>query len=258
MKMPIILAVALLIVSIKNAAMTGPVEADSSGVKSATPAKTGKPRLAVGNNDTNPILEEDRAYNHAIYIEKNRNSEFYKQVGEFPDNRENYYFAEGSKPLGFSVSITSENRIPAGLPKEWVPLYRYKGSWYIYAPCDWGTFNQRALLDGAVIFWSMMGPSPQVFSSIKKTGEREYRFIFGNSKSDPLLVISILDTATGMSLWEYPEKGDWQGRPQVYIPKESVKKFPLIVNSCKGGKVNEFKFDEIDYLKLKASVNAKK
>lgn len=109
---------------------------------------------------------------HAVYVETNRNSEYYNQLADFSftDSENLDEYNKGFKRKGIRLSKINTT----DLPTEWVPLYQYKNKYYVYSPSEPGNLNRRILNDSLLICWYLDGPYPYALSSVKKIADTIY------------------------------------------------------------------------------------
>lgn len=198
---------------------------------------------------------------HAIYIEKNRQSNYYKLLQDFrfsKDEQQNYREAMKQN----SSHITRKHK--SGLPEKWVPLYLYKGRYYVYAPSEWGGLCRRMLNDSTLIFWFMDGPMPYFLRSVIKTGENRYTvlsrdYIIGQEGflRPEVLNIYIIDPKNKIAVWEYKSRKEKNWQYELVVPRENIPRFDMIVNYCNTDKQMEFDFDRIDFKALLARFRKK-
>ncbi len=79
-------------------------------------------------NDTTFLLREtSKIYYHAVYIERNRQSTYYKWLLDFKfDSTENAGFNESNQYLKQKHPAPFKKYDLSDLPKEWMPIYSYK------------------------------------------------------------------------------------------------------------------------------------
>lgn len=214
--------------------------------------KAGGKKQEVIKNDTDFILRKfDKDYYHAIFIERNRNSKYYKDLTDFTMNKydtDDYLSNCDYLKKRFHSPLNKYDL--NNFPKEWMPLYRYKGKYYIYYPSEWGLKDRTIFTDSTLVYWNMEGPYPNPIKLFKKinnnTWQIKARTLFPNDRQDFHYIIHMIDTVNQIAIWENEnEKGPY--RFDFYIPKEKAKNFDLIVNYCLQGKFNEFGFDVIDF-----------
>lgn len=210
-----------------------------------------------GSEDTVFLYQEKTAYSRqAIYIDPSNTSKRYEQMSMFnltDYDRElfdlSYKLLTNNKPDVFRKVALQ------GLPTQWMPLYPYKQKFYLYAPCEWGYLGQRILSDSALIAKYSDGATPYPLESIEKVKPNKYqlKLVENGDERYKDCMIHVLDTVSFLSLWEYLNV-DGQARYQLYIPKESMKKYQIIVNQC-NEETDEFSFDEMNYDSLKVTNN---
>jgi hypothetical protein len=101
--------------------------------------------------DTDFITREVTKENYcAAYIEHNRQSKLYDILDFKMDRYESNDYNEEYKSLKKRHPHNLKIYDLAGLPKEWIPLYKYKGKYYIYYPSDWGDLGRRVITDSTM------------------------------------------------------------------------------------------------------------
>jgi hypothetical protein len=198
-------------------------------------------------------LDTAPSYYHVIYIDTSRHSKYYDRLSDFKfseyDNRnylENYLYLNKKQPNCFRKTNNTD------LCEEWLPVYMYKDNFYVYAPSGWGNARRRIINDSAFVYWYMDGPMPFPIISITKDKNLyslEVLSIYESEPSSFILNIYRIDPKTKLSVFEYPERAE-EFRYQLFIPKQSIYEYNMIVNYCEKQKQREFKFDDVDYLGL--------
>jgi hypothetical protein len=204
-------------------------------------------------HDTTFLLrEKSKDYYHAIYIEHNRQSPYYNSLLDFKYNDyENKEYKEAYQSLKQKQPAPLKKYNLTGLPKQWVPLHRYKNKYYIYLPSDEGDMARRIITDSTLIYWYMEGPDPKPILSFKKLNDHTWFFKADNFylTKTATLIIHLIDPVNKIAVFE--DSSAPKGyRYSLYIPKENAKKFDLVVNYCATDKTPDFLFDKIDYAKL--------
>jgi hypothetical protein len=206
-------------------------------------------------SDTTFLLKErDKKSYHIVYIERNRESIFYKNLLDFSitnkfdlkEYKENNIRVKKENPAPFKVYDLKD------LPKEWMPIYRYKNKYYIYNPAEWGSIDRRVITDSTIMFWSMEAPERQPFINAKRIGKDTYQLKFHSLYPDTVIkniTIHIIDPKNKIAVWEDLTEAP-QYRYGLYVPRENAANFDLIVNYCEQHKTDEFEFDKIDYKAL--------
>lgn len=189
---------------------------------------------------------------HAIYIEKDRTGRFYERLTSFEFNERNEQGYLEMLNMMADVPRVSTRPSTLGLPKNWLPLYKYKNGYYLYTPSDWGNAGRRILNDSVFVYWYMDGPDPRPLLDVKRLSDHRYsvRFIDPYDRTEPTeLTIHFVDPKTKMAVFEFSHESD-QYRYQLFVPADSAHHFDMIVNYCEDQKQLEFKFDQIDYESL--------
>ncbi len=89
--------------------------------------------------------EKTAEHYHKIYIEKNRNSNYYKLLTNFKFVDYDLETVRGYNK-SFKKRATPIKKFDLqNIPKEWLPLYKYKSHYYLYAPSDWGNTGRKMI-----------------------------------------------------------------------------------------------------------------
>ena len=192
-------------------------------------------------------------YCHAVYIEPNHQSKKYETVLDFKmDCNENEEYLENYRALKKRIKYPLKTYNLINLPKEWVPLYRYKSKYYTYYPSDPGNLGRRILTDSTMIYWYMDGPSLKPFRTVKQINGCTWYFKIHPTRldnNDAELIIHVIGSKNKIAVWENTS-APAAYRYELYVPRENAGNFDMIVNECKQNKEPEFLFDEIDFAAL--------
>jgi hypothetical protein len=193
-------------------------------------------------------------YYHAIYIDTTRKSKFYNWLTDFEFDKSDLQSYQGNYQYvkeKFPNSYKTVNMIDVA--ENWIPVFKYKSSYYLYAPSDWGNAGRRIINDSAFVYWYMDGPLPVPIRNFKKLARNKYKLeiedLVNKSEKKKQLIIYTIDSKTQLSVFEFSDEPE-QYRYQLYIPRENTKYFDMIVNYCDNQKQFEFEFDKIDFDKL--------
>ena len=209
--------------------------------------------LTIKNKKTDTIFiyrEVTDNYYHAIFIDTHKKSEHFNWLTnfEFNDFEEKSYNANKEATIEERPGIFKNNNTH-DLPQNWLPLYKYKQDYYLYAPSDWGNAGKRIINNQEFIYWYMDGPYPVPIISVDKASETRYTLTtmnpFDPNEKHAQITIHIIDPMTKMAVFEFSDRNY-----QLYVPAENAEKFDLIVNHCEEQKQREYQFDEINYEEL--------
>jgi hypothetical protein len=201
------------------------------------------------------FIEKDttKDYYHTVYIEKDRGAKAYKALQDFKyDHNDSIAYNAGYKVLKVRYSKPLKKYNITGLPKEWLPLYLYKGNYYLYSPCNTANMGMRVLTDSTLIYYSLDGPEPKPILDFKKLNANKYALkslpIYQFVKSSNI-TIYIIDPEKMIAVWEdktLPEAY----RYQLYVAKENAGNFDMVINQSVNTKLPEYHFDKIDFRAL--------
>jgi len=190
---------------------------------------------------------------HAVYIEKNRNSRFYRRRLDFNmDWDDSSLYVDNLRDLKKHFKSFRKPRAE-GLPKQWLPLNLYKGKYYIYFPSEWGEEDSKVLTDSTLVVTTIEGPWPQAILSLNKLNKSTWALkTYSPAWSDHAarrITIHIINPQSKMAVWEYmDETGD--NRYELCIPLAYAEHYDMVVNYCMQNRTGEFLFDSIDYKRL--------
>lgn len=205
------------------------------------------------NLDTTFIFKDtsDGMY-HMIYIETNKNSEYYNKIANFSfDKSDSLAYLESIKSiLEIYPRKISKQEFPSILPHFWCNLNLYKDSYYLYAPSDFG-FNSNAILsDTSIIKFNMDGPYAFIIDSIKTIDQNTFDFCVRSAYSTTeIITIHVIDWVNQIAIFDNHSESE-QYRYKLMVGLSNSKSFSIIVNYSKYNKRGEFNFDPIDFSKL--------
>lgn len=172
------------------------------------------------NNDTLFIKKDNH---QKIYIEKNKNSNYYKDLNNFKD---------------FAAINTKEKINQVGLSTKWIRIYKYKGKYILYAPCDWMN-DTKIMIDDNKIQFKNAETVDHKIKCIKKRDENviiKYKDRF--LKKNVLLRIIPVDKEKG--IYQF----DTKRFQYIMVEADKYQNFDILVNECIDSKLKEFKFDK--------------
>jgi hypothetical protein len=227
-------------------AVAAKAQKHQTGVKQAAQTKKINDTLFISRE----VTKEDYC---AVYIQKNRRSREYDWLLDFKmDSFENVDYKQNLESLQRHMKKSLKRYDLAGLPREWVPLYLYKGHYYIYSPSEPGYLDRRFITDSTMVYWYMDGPFPEAISTIKKINGHTWYFETGPHRLEKItsrLTIHIIDPKNMIAVWEDASESR-TFRYGLYVPREYARNFDVIVNFCSENKAAEFSFDRVDYADL--------
>ncbi len=189
---------------------------------------------------------------HADYIERNRQSISYKHVLNFIlDSLQNIEYRESLQALKHRIKKRFKRYNLLGLPKQWLPLYRYKDKYYVYEPCDGGALDRKRITDSTMVYWGFE-PYLEVLQQVKKLNHHTWyleSYPKGIDSTTSRLTIHIIDPKNGIAVWEDTSEPS-KYRYQLCVAKEKAANFDMVVDYCPDVRSSEFMFDKIDYAAL--------
>jgi len=202
--------------------------------------------------DTVFLLKDHHAdYYQVVYIERNRNSPEYKDLLDFRlDSNEKEEYRENCKDLYKHALIGTKKYKMTSLPRQWLPVYKHSGKYYLYSPGEDGAQGRLMVTDTTVCFMYLDGYYPEKILSATNDGSGNWRLsTFSATYGMHPVIVHTIDAKTHLAVWGNLYKGDH--RYNLYVPKEYAHNFDMVVNRERGNvKVIEFNFDKIDFQKL--------
>lgn len=208
--------------------------------------------LTVSNDvdksiDTLFLLKEHYEDSYRVaYVEKNRNSPEYKDLLNFSLTA--YYneaYRENCKALHKSAVKGSKKYKMTGLPRQWLPVYKHAGKYYLYSPGEDGAQGRMILTDTTVCVMYMDGYYPEQILSATNEDAGNWRLsVFSTENGRHPIIVHTIDAKTHLAVWGDLTTGDHEYR--LYVPREYAHNFDMVVNRGSGNvKVPEFNFDKI-------------
>ncbi len=203
--------------------------------------------------DTNFIVREfDRGDYHAVFIQKiDTSSTFYKRIVDFSwDANDSLGYQESLKWVFKDKSLKMSHHVNVIVSGEWSQLYEYKGSYYLYAPSDWGNLGRVSINDSTFIQYSMDGPYASLITSCwgSNTPKTLDLTLAGPQAPDTVRIHNI-NWAAGLALFEYRSEGG-RSRFELMVRDHRTQNYPIIVNYSPTRKWLEFPMDTLNVKKV--------
>ena len=133
------------------------------------------------------------------------------------------------------------NKSSRNIIEKYVPIYQYQKKYYLYSPCDW-SYNFTLELSSKSIFLNSSEKIKYDLISKKKNCIR-----FKNSITGQKGVFELKSYKNNKDI--FISKIKMKNQEPIYrlmINSKDVKKFKIINNDCRSGRVPELEFEEID------------
>lgn len=159
-----------------------------------------------------------------IYIVKNKSSDYYKDLNYFQD-----FAAIGKK----------EKTNQFELSNKWIRIYKYKGQYILYVPCDLMN-DTKIVIDDEKIQLKASEIVDYKIKCIKKKGENiiiKYKDPF--LKKNILLKISPINKEKGIYRFKVNKEFEY-----LMLEADKYQNFDILVNDCIDNKLQEFKFNQ--------------
>lgn len=203
------------------------------------------------NSDT-IFIKKDHLYGYkqSIFIEKNKNSEFYNNITNFEFNdfdKESYQTSLDYLKKN-KISLNKQKNI---LPSDkWIAIKYYNNEFYAYHPCDFYSFYQISITDSVYIELTGEGPIANKILNKKKVNNNTFELkatsIYEENKT---IKIHILDYNKEIAIFENI-KEDGSSYYYLMISANKIKSIPFIVNHCEIHKQSELEFEQPDFKEL--------
>jgi hypothetical protein len=212
---------------------------------------------AVSNHSRKPVdtifllKKRDKQSDQTVYIEKNRNSSVYKDLLDFKlDSNETEWYRQNCRDLYQNAVKGAKKYRLTGLPRQWVPVYKHAGNYYLYSPAEEGAQGRLMVTDTTVCFMYPDGYYPEQILSATNQGNMNWGLnVFSAVTGKHQIIVHPIDHKMHLAVWSSLNGGG--NRYQLYVPKEYAYHFDMIVNRGDGRvKVPEFEFDKINYKTL--------
>lgn len=187
------------------------------------------------NNSTDTIfIQKDSLLgtSQSIYIDHDHNSKSYDFINNWDFNEFTFDgYAESLALLKINKQ-TLRNRKPVIPITNWIPLKKYKDSFYVYSPCDLGYHSKISINDTTFIDWGGEGPNASYIIRQNKISNYLFEFeIAGERSKSRKLVINIIDSTNGIAVFQIT--GDRGNKFQyLMLDDNKIRRFPIIVNRC--------------------------
>jgi len=183
--------------------------------------------FAQNESDTIFLL---KGKGHSIYLEPNKNSVNYDYLSNFSQ-----------------LQLKNETAKILGLQTKWIPLYLYKGDYYLYQPCDLGTSSRVSFSNSEISIEGHEIYNFKTNSGLIKVDDSYYKLAYNAfEKSNICIEIHIIDNPKGVAVFKFITN-DNKISYNLMVDSEKFKAFPLIVNNCRFNRTIEFGFDILDF-----------
>lgn len=182
----------------------------------------------------------------SIYFDYNRNSKFYDQLNYWTfdkfDTLTYLHSLDYLKEKNFNLNKST----PVISTQKWVSLYKYKGKYYVYKPCDFLFHYKVSINDTTYIEWTGEGPVANKIIEQKKLNSSTYQFKLASYfNEDLILTIHFIYRKEGIAVFKQANNSNQKESFQfLMIAADKIKSVPIIVNNCEFQKEGEFNFDD--------------
>lgn len=201
-------------------------------------------------SDTIFIRRANTGSYHAIFIDTNRNSQFYTQL-------ENNIQSPFDSTFYFSnIEDIKENKVRfqkdsiKGIPLDWKPLYYYNHKYYVYVPSDGIYANWVKISDSSLLYYAGGEMLVQAINNFQKVEPDKFSFTSTDILGKLIKTnIYVLDKELGIAVFEYPDKSNGD-KYELRVSSNKIRQFPIIVNYSTSEKTDELVFDKPNFKSL--------
>lgn len=196
------------------------------------------------------IADTPYAFYHAIFIDTSNTSLFRKGITDYQfDQFDSSTYFDGLRCLERPANSVNFDQLK-GLPRNWVPLFRYKGQYYTYYASDWCCIFRFRITDTTTIDHSVEGPEPSWLQQIHPIGKGQFKIQRRSSYGGDEVDITIIDAIKGIAVLQFSPSKFTAGFQILMVEADRAHLFPTIVNYCATDRMEELEFDMIDFSKL--------
>ena len=187
---------------------------------------------------------------HAIFIDTNRNSQYYTELqNNLQSPFDSAFYFSNIADLKENKVLFKKNDL-SGIPLDWKPLNYYNHKYYVYKPCDGIYSNWVRISDSTLLYYADGEMLVQTINDVKHVGQNKFSFTSTDIQGKAIRTnIYILDEQAGMAVFEYPGKS-YADRFELRVASDKIRNFPIIVNYSLEQKEEELAFDKPDFRRL--------
>ncbi|WP_460569953.1 hypothetical protein [Flaviaesturariibacter terrae] len=178
-----------------------------------------------------------------LFIERHLTADFYHAL--FQDNRPHspYYslltdFGRVDVEGRGHLMPNAKTVLPAS---QWLRIYAFRGSYFLYAPSDWGNHTRISFLEGRMSFEDAEGIVQYVTTTPVRPARQTFQVQLKNANLGSVLRIKLLPNNSDIAVFEFLS-ADHPHLVFLMVRKEAAARYPIIVNYCPTQKVSEFAF----------------
>lgn len=202
--------------------------------------------------DTNFIVREfDRGSYHAVFIEKDTASAYYDHLRDFSWNKFDSASYENSLKWIFKDQLLKMTHHPHVIIRgNWSQLFEYHGSYYLYAPSDWGNLCRVSINDSTFIQYNMDGPYASLITGCWGRAPKSLDLdLAGATTVLDYVRVHNINHIAGTALFEYHSRNG-TSRFEFMVSDDRANYFPVVVNYSHDRKMAEFAFDTLNVKKV--------
>lgn len=196
------------------------------------------------------IVDTPYAFYHAIFIDTSDNSVFRKEITHYELNQfDSTTYFEGLTCL---ERPRQQRKFPTTkeLPRNWIPLFQFKGKFYTYHASDGCCIFRFRITDTTTIDHTVEGPEPSWIQQIKYQGKGKFTIERNSLYGGDSVIVQIIDKQSGVAVVNFSSSRYTSIRQILMVDANKAHLFPTIVNYCATDRMEELEFDTIDFSDL--------
>lgn len=199
------------------------------------------------------VADTPYAFYHAIFIDTSSTSVFRNRVTQYEFDRfDSTVYFEGlaclERPRQPRKFTTTQ-----ALPRNWIPLFQYKGKFYLYHASDGCCIFRFRITDTTTMDHTMEGPSPSWIKRINYQGKGKFLIERTSQYNGSTVSVHIIDPQRGIAILNFSSSKYSQGQQLLMVDADRAHLFPMIVNYCITERMEELEFEPIDFARLQKS-----
>lgn len=190
-------------------------------------------------------------YTDKLYIETDHESEAYNQIvyASYDPKYDMTQILLSVKEICQQCTLVEQTHSP--INGCYLPLYKYRGKYYLYCPSERGLTNRRQIACPFLICQYIDGMQPYGITQLTKTSTTSWHIESDDAFDNADLIrspesLDIYEIGNGIQVWKYKTNGS-QPSYSLYVNIDNAKNFDMIVWKTMECQPEFDGFDEIDY-----------
>lgn len=193
------------------------------------------------------IADTPYAFYHAIFIDTSNTSLFRKKITSYHfDQFDSSTYFDGLRCLERPLRNVKFQAVK-GLPRNWIPLFQYKGKYYTYHASDGCCIFRFRITDTTTMDYTVEGPEPSWIKQVKDHGKGRFAIERNSLYGGDSVIVQIIDKQRGVAILNFSSSRYTGGHQILMVDANKAHFFPTIVNYCATDRMEELEFDTIDF-----------